>query len=63
MFYCSVLLATVQTNTVKNSRRVSTYAIDYQGLNSSVIITAYIVVVVKFIREIVDNNNLWANCD
>ena len=27
---------------------VSTYIIDYQGLNSSVIITTYIVVVVKF---------------
>ena len=35
-------------NTVKKSRRVSTYIIDYQGLNSSVIITTYIVVVVKF---------------
>ena len=33
---------------MKKSRRVSTYIIDYQGLNSSVIITTYIVVVVKF---------------
>ena len=35
---------------LKKSSRVSTYIIDYQGLNSSVIITTYIVVVVKYIQ-------------
>ena len=38
-------------NTVKKCSRVSTYIIDYQGLNSSVIITTYIVVVVKFYQR------------